>query len=378
MSASEQHTLSKTPFWMRADSHPISLHMIASMQDEDCRRMLAVLRWGDQHTQTCPACGTIDSHYNIKSRRQWRCKSKGCGHTFSVLSGTPFENAKMGYRRLLMAMFTFIVNQKGISALALSRIIGGQYRTSYTFMHKIREVFIRELDSDTFAQLSGTVEIDGAHLSGRLRKPRKAKKVTAKDKTEVPKKWRIKSAEAPAGQHRDKVDPSENPTHPNRRIVLVLRLKDTSGKKRGASRTITMVVPSENKEDINRIVKKFVAPGSTIRTDELPGYKHLVGEGYIHESVNHSEEFSTDDGVNQNQAESYFARMRRAIIGQYHRVTPKYMHDYAQEIAWREDVRRRNTLMQLKLLGNKVLSSGVSVDWFNYGRKGFGRTAVVI
>lgn len=30
----------------------------------------------------------------------------------------------------------------------------------------------------------------------------------------------------------------------------------TSGKKRGATRTVTMVVPSENKEDINRIVKK--------------------------------------------------------------------------------------------------------------------------
>ncbi len=224
-----------TPFWMTAGSHPLFMFTITSMSEDECRAMLTHMRWGSASTQICPKCGTIDSHYHIKSRRQWRCKSQGCGHTFSVLSGTPFENSKMGYRRLLMAMVAFIVNQKGISALALSRIIG-----------------------------------------------------------------------------------------------------------------------------------------------LLPGYKHLVGEGYIHETVNHSIEFSTDDGINKNQAESYFSRLRRAIIGQFHRVTPKYMLDYAQEMAWREDVRRKDTFMQLRLLVRKVLASGVSADWFNYGRRGFGRQAVFV
>lgn len=371
----ENNTKSKTPFWMKAESHPLSLFTIASATDDECRTMLARLRWGATSIQTCPKCGTIDSHYHIKSRRQWRCKSQGCGHTFSVLSGTPFENAKMGYRRLLMAMVAFIVNQKGISALALSRIIGGQYRTSYTFMHKIREVFSNDLDSANFEQLSGIVEIDGAHVSGSVRKPRKLKKPKPEHKTKVPKKWRVKEDKAPARQLRDKVDPSANPQHPNRRIVLVMRMMDPR-RKRGAMRTIAAVVRSENKEDINWLIKKYIKPGSTIRTDELPGYKHLVGEGYIHETVNHSIEFSTDDGINQNQAESYFSRLRRAIIGQFHRVTPKYMLDYAQEMAWREDVRRKDTFTQLHLLVRKVLASGVSADWFNYGRRGFGRQTV--
>lgn len=362
---------------MTAGSHPLSMFTIASMSEDECRAILTHMRWGSASTQICPKCGTIDSHYHIKSRRQWRCKSQGCGHTFSVLSGTPFENSKMGYRRLLMAMVAFIVNQKGISALALSRIIGGQYRTSYTFMHKIREVFANDLDSANFEQLSGIVEIDGAHVSGRVRKPRKIKKSKPEHKTKVPKKWRVKDEDTPVEQLRDKVDPSANPQHPNRRVVLVMRMMDPR-RKRGAMRTITAIVRSENKEDINRVIKKFIKPGSTIRTDELPGYKHLVGEGYIHETVNHSIEFSTDDGINQNQAESYFSRLRRAIIGQFHRVTPKYMLDYAQEMAWREDVRRKDTFMQLRLLVRKVLASGVSADWFNYGRRGFGRQAVFV
>ena len=102
----------------------------------------------------------------------------------------------MGYRRVLMAMMTFIVNQKSISSLALSQIIGGQYRTSYTLIHKIRGILSSDLDNANFEQLSGIVEIDGTHASGCGRKPRKLKKPKPEYKTKVPKKWRIKG-EAP-------------------------------------------------------------------------------------------------------------------------------------------------------------------------------------
>jgi hypothetical protein len=51
------------------------------------------------------------------------------------------------------------------------------------------------------------------------------------------------------------------------------------------------------------------------RSDELSAYGNLEYIGYTHEAVNHSFEFSTDSGVNQNQAESYFSRLQRACIG---------------------------------------------------------------
>ena len=66
--------------------------------------------------------------------------------------------------------------------------------------------------------------------------------------------------------------------------------------------------------------------------------------------VNHSIEFSTDEGVNNNHAESYFSRMRRMVFGQVHRVTPKYMLDYVTEVAWREDWRRIQTSEQVRCL----------------------------
>ena len=105
-----------------------------------------------------------------------------------------------------------------------------------------------------------------------------------------------------------------------------------------------------------------------IRSDELPAYGNLKYQGYGHETVNHSKEFSTDKGVNQNQAESYFSRLRRACIGVFHRMTPKHMLAYAVEMGWREDVRRLSTSEQLQMLLRCVFSSGISPDWSNYCR----------
>jgi len=356
--------VSKSKHWLLKKSRPLTLNTVMPLSDSEARYMLAELRWAHEDRQDCPKCGTQDKHYDIKSRHQWRCKH--CNHTFSVTSGTPFEHHKLSYKRLLMALVTYVINQKGISALAMSRTIGGQYRTSYVLMQKIREVMVMGLESVNVEKLCGIVEVDGAHLSGRPRKGRTASRPTRADKTEVPKKYSKKA------QHRDKAAVSDNPFHPNRRIVLVMREVDPQRGK-GAIRTIAAVVRSENKEDIQRLAKKYIQAHSVIRTDELPGYKALPYEGYTHQTVNHSLEFSTDEGVNQNQAESYFSRMRRAVMGVWHRITPKYMLEYMQEIAWREDTRRTNTHLQLQSIVRRVFASGVSVDWTNYGRKGHGR-----
>jgi hypothetical protein len=121
------------------------------------------------------------------------------------------------------------------------------------------------------------------------------------------------------------------------------------------------------------LVKQLVASSSTIRSDELSAYGNLKYQGFVHETVNHSVEFSSDEGFNQNQAESFFSRMRRACIGVYHRITPKYMLDYACEVAWREDFRRDDTQSQFTKLVSRVFASGRSTDFLNYCRRGHKR-----
>ena len=329
----------------------MTLEAVSRLNDEEARYFLADMRWGSPETIVCPHCGVIDKHYDIRTQKRWRCKH--CSASFSLTSGTVLDNMKIGCRRLLLAVFAFIINQKGLAALALRRIIGGQYRTSYTLCHKLREVIM--IMHNQSPKLKGTIEMDGGHFSGVPRKGRK--KADNTDKKGIPEKYK---------QHRTKERASDsNPYHPNRRIIMVLR-ESFGVKGMGASKTVVAVCHSENQADIDGLVKKYVEKQSTLRTDELSAYGNVKLMGYTHETVNHSYELSTPTGVNQNQAEAYFSRMRRAVIGIYHQITPRYMVDYAMEIAWREDIRRTNTRDQLSQLVKSVFRAGVSFDWCNY------------
>lgn len=340
-------------FWLKKEALTTSMSDLDGLSEAQAHAFLAGMRWQSEDHQVCPDCGVRDKHYFRCTRLQWSCKH--CFKTFSVTSGTAFHGHKLKYHVLLKALFLFAMNQKGLSALALRRYLGVQYRTAYLLMHKIREAIMLNTE---VKPLSGHVEIDGGHFSGKKRKPRK---VAEKELPKLAKKY----------QHRDKVGPAENPFHENRRIIIVFRECDTrpldKGGRPGAIRTITAICNAEDSQVVP-LVEKYVKKGSKVYTDELPAYRRLQYIGFSHETVNHSREFSSDAGVNQNQAESYFSRLRRAFIGVFHRITPRYMLDYSCEMSWREDMRRTDLLGQVADLFYKVTNTPHSKDWRNYVR----------
>lgn len=73
-----------------------------------------------------------------------------------------------------------------------------------------------------------------------------------------------------------------------------------------------------------------------------------------------SKEFVGDDGTNDNHAESFFSRMRRAEYGVYHGFRPTYLIDYASEFAWRDDNRRKSTGELFRGLLGATLTRGHS------------------
>lgn len=337
-------------FWLKKEALTTSMADVDGLSEASAHAYLAKLRWQSEDHQVCPDCGVHDRHYYRITRMQWSCKH--CFKTFSVTSGTAFHGHKLKYHVLLKALFLFAMNQKGLSALALRRYLGVQYRTAYLLMHKIRESI---MVTTQIKPLSGYVQIDGGHFSGKKRKPRK---VAEKDAPKLPKKY----------QHRDKVGPAENPFHENRRIIIVFRECDANTGGNGSIRTLTAICNIENDRNLPALVERYVEKNSKVHTDELPAYRSLKYMGYTHDTVNHSREFSTDGGVNQNQAESYFSRLRRAFIGVFHRITPRYMLDYSCEMSWREDMRRTDLLGQVTNLFSKVVEAPHSTDWRNYVR----------
>ena len=54
-----------------------------------------------------------------------------------------------------------------------------------------------------------------------------------------------------------------------------------------------------------------------------------------HETVNHGASEFVRDGVTTNRIESVFAVLKRGVYGTFHHVSPKHLHRYVDEFAFR-------------------------------------------
>jgi len=140
--------------------------------------------------------------------------------------------------------------------------------------HKLREA-ISAGQADT--TLSGHVEVDGAYFGGTVRQENR--KEDRKDR---------RLAQNQTGK---------------RQVVVVMR-------ERGG-RTLPFVFRAET--DAVPTIRERVATSTTIYADEASSWDALHAR-FETKRINHSIAFS-DDGACTNQAESYFARLRRAGWG---------------------------------------------------------------
>lgn len=306
-------------FLLSKAAKTLSLASVARMSDEEARATFAKIRWADNGGNAyCPRCGTVKV-YALGTRPQWKCS--GCKYVFSVTAGTIFADRKRPVRDYLLAIAIFVNGVKGYAALQLSRDLHCNYRTAFVLAGKIRELLVEEQDK---VELSGTVEVDGAYF---IRRQRPENKVADRGKKQ------------------------QSP----RKVVVVMRERN--------GRTATIIVPREG--DAVPAIRNRVAPGSIIHADEAAGWNRLYAS-YDMMRVNHSVEYKSDDGACTNWAESYFARLRRAEFGIHHRISGRYLHQYSQEMAWREDSRRTSNGAQFNMVATLAMRHGVSAKWCGY------------
>jgi hypothetical protein len=105
--------------------------------------------------------------------------------------------------------------------------------------------------------------------------------------------------------------------------------------------------------------------GPTVHADESGAWDALHAS-YPMLRVNHSREFKGDDDACTNQAESWFSRLRRAEMGVHHRISGKYLYQYANEMAWREDNRRIPNGTQWRSIAGAALRHPMSEKWRGY------------
>jgi transposase-like protein len=317
-------------FLLSAAARSLSLAKVLRMSDEAAWEAFKDIRWAStQGEPVCPRCGCLDI-YNLNDNRRFKCA--GCGHKFSVTSGTIFASRKMALRDILAAIAIFVNGAKGHSALQLSRDLDCQYKTAFVLAHKIRESLAAE--QTAIGEVAGSVEVDGAYFGGY-----------------------IKSANLKA----DRKDRRRRVYQTGKREVVVV-MREREG------RTLSFVAPTEAAGVAT--VERTVKAGSTIYADEASHWDALEAR-FLTKRINHSEAYSTADACT-NMAESFFSRIRRAEIGIHHHIAGPYLASYAAEMGWREDRRRVSNGEQFMAATAAALAHPVSRVWKGYWQRALG------
>jgi transposase-like protein len=159
--------------------------MIHFANYDNCHALMIQLRWPDG-TVKCPHCGAEKVTY-LSKNRVWKCYGGHKKPTFSLKTGTIFEESPLGLDKWLPALWLVVNCKNGISSCELARDLGITQKTAWFMAHRLRYA----LKDGGFNLLSGEVEADETFIGGKARNMHVAKRkrritgTGTKDKTAV-------------------------------------------------------------------------------------------------------------------------------------------------------------------------------------------------
>lgn len=280
---------------------------------QDCLAHLEQVRWGD--SPFCPYCRSdkISRHAEKDRQSRWQCSL--CQKSFTVTVGTLFHNTHVDLQRWFLLISLMFSAKKGLSAMQAARCLEMRRPTVWSMMHRIRAVM-----QDDGALLSGLVEMDEAYVGG---KPRKSNRKDDDDPG------------APRGRATNKTP-----------VVGAVE--------RGGRVKARKVEKDEmTSADMEAIVRAMIdCPRSVLTTDEYPGYSSL-NNIIMHRRISHADGYSRRDlfsgqfgPIHTNTIEGFWAILKRAVYGQFHHVSKKYMHLYLNELTFRYNNRNNFNAME--------------------------------
>lgn len=253
---------------------------------ETARKYLEARLWKDG--VTCPKCKAKE---RITTRKDGFYRCNPCKIDFTVRTGTIFERSHVPLHKWLYAMYLLVTARKGISSLQLGKEIGITQKSAWFVLQRLREACGNDL-----TKLQGIVEVDEVYLGGKEGNKHMHQRM-----------------------YGDRGIPEK---------TSVIGIRERGG------RTKAVPVESVGARSLEKTVRDNVELGSTIHTDEYPGY-HRLGKTYKHETINHSLDQYVLNGVTTNGIESVFAVLKRGLHGVYHHASKKHMARYVNEFTWR-------------------------------------------
>ncbi len=279
---------------------------------EICIAHLEDVRWRGK--PRCPYCQSVKTT-PITGEQRHHCNT--CNTSFSVTVGTIFHHTHLQLQKWFLAVTLILNAKKGISARQLARDLRVNKDTAWRIAMKIREAMAEQEQRNL---LTGLVESDETYIGG---KPRK---------------------EYPGHQHLRGRGTSKTP------VVGMIE--------RGGKVKCQVVKKEDLKANrLKALVRRNVdISNSTLITDEFGGY-HYINEMMPHKIVVHSRWY-VDGDVHTNNIESFWAILKRGIIGQFHKVSLKYLPRYISEFCYRFNNRGCSDLFSLTIQNGLGVSHG--------------------
>jgi transposase-like protein len=240
---------------------------------EHCRQLMTALRWPDGVVK-CPQCGAEKLTWLAK-QRVWKCYAGHERPTFSLKTGTIFEDSPIALEKWLVAAWLIVSCKNGISSYELHRGLKVTQKTAWFMNHRIRLA----MQETGFNKLGGEVEVDETFIGGKARNmhaSKRAAKITGR---------------GPQGKE------------------VVFGMVERGGK------VIAGHVDTRKKNQLQPLIRERIEAGAAIFSDELKSYDGLEAD-YQHAVINHAVEY-VNGNVHTNTMENFWSLLKRGLHGTY-------------------------------------------------------------
>jgi transposase-like protein len=272
---------------------------VGRLTEDQARKILEDIRWPDGIE--CPHCkGKNIVRINGKAAkvRDGLLRCKDCRKQFTVTVGTIMHRSHITLRQWVQAFYSMCSHKKGVSSLQLQRNLGlHSYRSAWHLTHRVRSAMKEE---PLASLLKGVVEVDETYIGGKpYRDGKKHKRGRGTKKAPV--------------------------------VALIER----------NGRAVSKPVENVTAKTLKSAIREAVDIEARIMTDEWDAYRGIDREFKSgHGIVKHSEGQYVNGDASTNNAESYFALLKRGIHGTFHHISKKHLSRYCNEFSFRWNYRK--------------------------------------
>lgn len=272
-----------------------------------CQEYLAACRWPEGYA--CPRCGHEEAS-RLVARRHWQCGA--CRYQVSLTAGTVLHNTKTPLTRWFWAAYLMTTDKRGVSALRLQRQLGlRRYETAWLMLHKLRRAMVNA----TREPLRGAVELDDTWVGGTQAGIRGSRQLKGRKAARV--------------------------------LVAVEKHGSVSGRVR------MVVIPDMKATTITAVLRRHVAPGTTVFSDGLKSFAGLPEAGFPH--VPRTQPSRTDLRRGAASvvplADRAIGNLQQWLLGTHHGVSRSQLQVYLDEFVFRCNRRRTPMAAFQTLLG---------------------------